>query len=77
MSYTSLMPFQPDQMCPSQLAALWVGAWSTGGYYAGDHIEEIAKGVSKYAVAAAGVTVLLIVAYVWRRRRKRLGTVSK
>jgi membrane protein DedA with SNARE-associated domain len=71
------MPFHKFLAWNALGAALWVGAWSTGGYYAGDHIEEIAKGVSTYAVAAAGVTVLLIVAYVWRRRRKRLGTVSK
>jgi LPXTG-motif cell wall-anchored protein len=65
------MPFHKFLGWNALGAALWVGVWSTGGYLAGDHIEEIAKGISRYAVVAAGVAVLLIVAYVWRRRRRK------
>ncbi|WP_097328580.1 DedA family protein [Paractinoplanes atraurantiacus] len=52
-------------------AALWVGLWSTGGYFAGDHIEQIAKAASRYLVVAVAVAVLAVIAYVWRRRRHR------
>ncbi|GAA0522678.1 DedA family protein [Paractinoplanes deccanensis] len=51
-------------------AALWVGLWSTGGYLAGDHIEQIAKTLSRYAVIAVAVAILAVIAYLWRRRRK-------
>ncbi|MFG1994277.1 DedA family protein [Actinoplanes sp. NPDC048988] len=51
-------------------AALWVGLWATGGYFAGDHIEQIAKAASRYLVVVAAVAVLVVVAYVWRRRRR-------
>ncbi|XVU21520.1 DedA family protein [Actinoplanes sp. CA-054009] len=53
-------------------AALWVSLWATGGYFAGDHIEQIAKAASRYLVVAAAVAVLAVVAYVWRRRRRKV-----
>ncbi|MEV4351936.1 DedA family protein [Actinoplanes sp. NPDC049596] len=51
-------------------ALLWVGLWSTAGYLAGDHIEEIAKTASRYALIAVAVAVLALIAYVRRRRRR-------
>jgi membrane protein DedA with SNARE-associated domain len=55
-------------------AALWVGTWVSAGYFAGNHIEAIYTGVSRYAlyvlvlaVAAAGAFIAI------RLRRRRLG----
>jgi membrane protein DedA with SNARE-associated domain len=65
------MPFPEFLAWNATGAALWVGLWSTGGYLAGDHIEQIAAAISKYVVVAVIVAVLLLIAYVWRRRRKK------
>ena len=65
------MPFPEFLAWNATGAALWVGLWSTAGYLAGDHIEQIASAISKYVVVAVIVAVLLLVAYVWRRRRRK------
>ncbi|HET6481852.1 MAG TPA: DedA family protein [Actinoplanes sp.] len=52
-------------------AALWVGLWSTAGYLAGDHVEEIAATVSRYLVLVVVVAVLALLTYVWVRHRRR------
>ena len=65
------MPFPKFLLWNALGAALWVGCWSTAGYLAGDHIEAIAASVSRYLVVAVGVAVLLLIAYVWRRHRRK------
>jgi membrane protein DedA with SNARE-associated domain len=50
-------------------AALWVGLWSTTGYLAGDHFEEIATTVGRYLLVAAALTAAILAWYLWRRRR--------
>lgn len=55
-------------------AALWVGVWASVGYLAGDHIQTIYDGVTRYSlyvlIALAVVVVALIVRAVLRRRRR-------
>jgi membrane protein DedA with SNARE-associated domain len=55
-------------------AALWVGTWTTAGYFAGDHLEEITATVSRYLLVAIVVALLLVIAYFWRRRRRKART---
>jgi membrane protein DedA with SNARE-associated domain len=54
-------------------AAAWVGTWVSLGYFAGDHIEGIYNGVSRYAlyvlIAAVVLLAVWIVMRVTRRRR--------
>ena len=52
-------------------AALWVGVWSSVGYFSGSHITTIYNDVTRYStylLIAAGV---LLVAYVIRHVRRR------
>lgn len=52
-------------------AALWVGAWSSVGYFAGNHITPIYDQVSRYslyAAIAAAVLVLILRAALRRRQ---------
>ncbi len=55
-------------------AALWVGVWASVGYLAGDHIQTIYDGITRYSlyllIALAVVVVALIVRAVLRRRRR-------
>ncbi|GIF22682.1 membrane protein DedA with SNARE-associated domain [Actinoplanes tereljensis] len=57
-------------------AALWVGCWSTAGYFAGDHLEEIATTVSRYLVVAVALAAAVLLAYFWRKRRSRRRTAE-
>lgn len=50
-------------------AALWVGVWSSLGYVAGDHVEQISRYFTYVAVAAGAVVVVVAVRHVRRRRR--------
>jgi membrane protein DedA with SNARE-associated domain len=54
-------------------ACLWVGAWVTAGYVAGDNIGPLYKTAERYQWYAAAVVVLLVVAaasrFVWKRKR--------
>jgi DNA-binding NarL/FixJ family response regulator/membrane protein DedA with SNARE-associated domain len=54
-------------------AALWVGAWASVGYLAGDHIAAIYSTVSRYSlylvIALAAALAALIIRAVARRRR--------
>jgi membrane protein DedA with SNARE-associated domain len=56
-------------------AALWVAAWSSVGYFAGNHIDYVYGQATRYStyllVAAALVVVLLVIRAVVRRRRAR------
>jgi len=51
-------------------AALWVGIWSTVGYFVGNHLDRIATTVSRYLVVAVAVAAAVLIAYLWRRRRR-------
>ncbi|GAA2381445.1 DedA family protein [Dactylosporangium salmoneum] len=53
-------------------AALWVGAWTTGGYLVGDHIDGIEATLGRFqwlAVAAAVAAVAVWLLVRWRRHR--------
>lgn len=56
-------------------AAAWVGTWVSAGYFAGNHIEAIYKGVTRYALYAVIAAVVLIAVWIavrlLRRRRAR------
>ncbi len=56
-------------------AALWVGVWTSVGYFSGSHITEIYNDAKRYetyfAIAAAAVIVFLIGRAVTRRMRRR------
>lgn len=58
-------------------AALWVGTWVSVGYFAGQHIEAVYRGIttySLYAVIAAVVVIAVWVAFrVRKHRRSRPG----
>jgi membrane protein DedA with SNARE-associated domain len=69
------MPFRRFLVFNALGAALWVGVWSTVGYFAGDHLDAIEAAIHRYqnyAIALAAVVVLLWVARrVQKRRRKK------
>ncbi|WP_300603807.1 DedA family protein [Trebonia sp.] len=54
--------------------AAWVATWVSVGYFAGDHIEAIYSGVTRYAlyvIIAAAVLLAVVIAVRLRRRRRR------
>jgi membrane protein DedA with SNARE-associated domain len=55
-------------------AVLWVGAWASAGYLAGDHITAIYDTVSRYSlyllIALAVVVAALIIRAAVRRHRQ-------
>lgn len=51
-------------------AALWVGVWTTVGIQAGNHIDVVNAVLVRGAPFLGVVFVLLIVGYVFRRRRR-------
>jgi membrane protein DedA with SNARE-associated domain len=52
-------------------AALWVGAWVSIGYFAGQHITPIYGAVTRYSLYAAIAAVVLIAAWIAYHLRKR------
>jgi membrane protein DedA with SNARE-associated domain len=56
-------------------AALWVGVWTSVGYFSGSHIDSIYHTATRYEAyfaVAVGVLILAFIARrVWRRRRAR------
>jgi membrane protein DedA with SNARE-associated domain len=55
-------------------AAAWVGTWVSVGYFAGDHIQAIYNGVTRYAlyvIVVAAVPLAASVAVRLRRRQER------
>jgi len=50
-------------------AALWVAAWTTLGYVAGNHVETVVNYFTYFAIAV-GVVFVLAVAWHFYRRRK-------
>jgi membrane protein DedA with SNARE-associated domain len=63
------MPFPRFLACNALGAVLWVGCWSAVGYFAGNHLDQITATVSRYVAVAVGLAILVLIAYVWRRRR--------
>jgi membrane protein DedA with SNARE-associated domain len=52
-------------------AALWVGAWVSLGYFAGQHITTIYNDITRYSIYAVIAAVVLIAAWIAYRLRKR------
>ena len=66
------MPFGRFLIFNAIGAALWVGVWSSAGYFAGNHLDQIAAGIHRYQNLAVAALVLLVAAYLgyrWRRRK--------
>jgi membrane protein DedA with SNARE-associated domain len=62
-------------------AAAWVGTWISFGYFAGDHIEAIYNGVTRYAlyliIAAVAALAVWIAVRLRRRHTRRVATRAK
>lgn len=63
-------------------AALWVGAWVSAGYFAGQHITTIYHDVTTYSWYAVIVAVVLVAAWIAyhlgkRRRSRRVTATTK
>jgi membrane protein DedA with SNARE-associated domain len=52
-------------------AALWVGVWSSVGYFAGNHLDAIEGVIHRYSNVALVVAAVLVAAYVWHHVRRR------
>lgn len=65
------MPFAKFLICNAIGAALWVGVWSSAGYFAGNHLDAIEGAIHKYQNLALVAVVVLVAAYVWHRVRRR------
>ena len=48
-------------------AALWVGVWTSIGYFSGSHINTIYNDATRYSTYLAIAFGVLIVAYIARR----------
>jgi membrane protein DedA with SNARE-associated domain len=55
-------------LCNALGAALWVALWTSAGYFAGSHVETIARYFTWFAVA---VVVVLVALVTWRVRHHR------
>jgi membrane protein DedA with SNARE-associated domain len=51
--------------------AAWVGTWVSVGYFAGDHIQAIYNGVTRYALYVIVVAVVLVAGLIAVRLRRR------
>jgi membrane protein DedA with SNARE-associated domain len=71
----TLMPWLRFLMFNALGAVLWVGAWSTVGYFAGQHLDTLYPQIQRYELVLAAVVVLLIallvLRHLGRRRRAR------
>ena len=68
------MPFARFVVCNAIGAALWVGIWSSAGYFAGNHLPAINAAIHRYQNYAIALAVVLVAAYAVRhalRRRAR------
>src|SRR6201996_669253 len=53
-------------------AALWVGVWSSIGYFSGSHIDSIYHTATRYSVYCGIAVGVLLIGYIaWRIRRSR------
>ena len=67
------MPFPRFLVCNAIGAALWVGVWSSAGYFAGNHLSQIEALIHRYqnvAFVALAVLVLAWLGYRLRRHRR-------
>jgi membrane protein DedA with SNARE-associated domain len=64
------MPFGRFVVYNAIGAALWVGVWSSAGYFAGNHLDAIEAVIHRYQNLALVALVVLVVAYVLYRVRK-------
>jgi membrane protein DedA with SNARE-associated domain len=74
---TTGMPWRKFLFFNALGAALWVGTWTSAGYFAGDHIETIYRQVSRYSLYVLIAAIVLIIAWVvarYQRRRKDRAT---
>lgn len=74
----TLMPFGRFLIFNAIGAALWVGVWSSAGYFAGSYFTEIIEAFHKYQWWALAGLALVIGLYVWwhvhkHRRKHRSG----
>jgi membrane protein DedA with SNARE-associated domain len=66
------MPFPRFLACNALGAALWVGVWSSAGYFAGSHLDQVEALIGRYQNVALVALVVLVVAWVgYRVRRHR------
>lgn len=65
------MPFPKFLLYNAIGAALWVGVWSSAGYFAGNHLEAIEGVIHRYSNWALVAAVVLVAAYVWHHVRRR------
>src|SRR4051794_5117499 len=63
------MPWKKFLLFNALGAALWVATWTSLGYLAGNHVETISRYFTYFAIAA-GVAVVLLVAWHLRQRRR-------
>ncbi|MFL5859605.1 MAG: DedA family protein, partial [Solirubrobacteraceae bacterium] len=61
-------------------AALWVGVWTSVGYFSGSHIDAIYSTATRYSTYLATGFGVLLLAYITRRvvrgRRARAGNTA-
>jgi membrane protein DedA with SNARE-associated domain len=65
------MPFLKFLICNAIGAALWVGVWSSAGYFAGNHLDAIEGAFHRYSNVALVAIVVLVAAYIWHHVRRR------
>jgi membrane protein DedA with SNARE-associated domain len=65
------MPFGKFLLYNAIGAALWVGVWSSAGYFAGNHLHAIEGVIHRYSNVALIVAGVLVAAYVWHHVRRR------
>jgi membrane protein DedA with SNARE-associated domain len=52
-------------------AALWVGVWTSVGYFSGNHIDVIYREATRYSLYLAIAAGVLLIAFVARALRRR------
>jgi hypothetical protein len=71
----TLMPWPRFLLFNTLGAVLWVGAWSTVGFFAGQHLDTLYPQIQRYELILAALVVagiaLMIVRHLRRRRRER------
>jgi membrane protein DedA with SNARE-associated domain len=70
---TTGMPWRRFVVFNAIGAALWVGVWSTAGYFAGDHLTAIEATFHRYQWYAIAAVLLALAGYLslrWMRRRR-------
>ncbi len=67
---TTGLPWRKFLLFNALGAALWVGTWTSVGYFAGDHIETIYRQVSRYSLYLLVAAVVLVIAWAANRYRR-------